>query len=136
MRAINSIIIHCSATRGDASAERIKLWHTEKGWRDIGYHYVIRTDGTIELGRDISETGAHTKGHNKDSIGICIAGGFDGTTDDYTPEQWHSLEILVSGLSARYEVMPEDVLGHNDFTDSKTCPNFDVNHWWTWGGVA
>lgn len=129
MRQINKIIIHCAATKGDVSAPTVRKWHKAKGWRDIGYHYVIRTNGTIETGRKLSETGAHTKGHNKDSIGICIAGGFDGTTDGYTDEQWTSLDVLVRGLAGRFEIPAASILGHNNFTNAKTCPNFDVGDW-------
>jgi len=133
MRDINRIIVHCSATTVDVSAETIRKWHKKKGWRDIGYHYVIRADGTIETGRPIKEAGAHTRGHNKDSIGICLAGGYDGTTDDYTEEQWHSLEVLIGGLYKMCYGL--EVRGHNDYTNSKTCPNFDVDYWWATGRV-
>ena len=128
MRDINQIIIHCSVTKGDVSADTIRKWHTDRGWRDIGYHYVIRTDGSIETGRPIKKAGAHTKGHNKDSIGICLAGGFDGTTDDFTDEQFESLLVLVAGLRSIYGAL--SVYGHNDFTNAKTCPNFNVYNWW------
>ena len=127
MREINRIIVHCSATKGDVSAATIRKWHKAKGWRDIGYHYVIRTDGSIETGRPIKEAGAHTRGHNKDSIGICLAGGFGGT-DYYTNEQWESLLVLIEGLRSTYGAT--GIYGHNDFTDTKTCPNFDVEDWW------
>lgn len=131
MRAINRIIIHCAATKGDVSAATIKKWHTETvhKWRDIGYHYVIRFNGTIEVGRPIAESGAHAKGHNRDSIGICLAGGKGGLIN-YTDAQWHSLRILTEGLSERYDIPDEGIIGHNDVTNRKTCPNFDVQKWW------
>ena len=127
MRAINRVIIHCSATKGDVSAATIRKWHTEdRRWRDIGYHDVIRTNGNIEKGRPIEQAGAHVQGHNADSIGICLAGGRDGTPS-YTPEQWASLELLVRGYVAKYGCT---VHGHNDFTNAKTCPNFDAGAWY------
>ena len=88
MRKINEIIIHCSDTQEgcDVTAKDIRRWHTTpkekggRGWRDIGYHYVIRLDGTIELGRPLEKAGAHCIGrkgedHNSHSIGICYIGG-------------------------------------------------------------
>ena len=126
MRKIDTIIIHCAATKGDVSAATIRKWHKERGWKDIGYHYVIRTNGTIEVGRPLEQAGAHTRGHNKNSIGICLAGGYDGTPS-YTKEQWRSLGVLIEGLRAEFDYPA--ICGHNDFTTAKTCPNFDVEVW-------
>ena len=75
--ASKRIILHCSATKVDPflDAKTIKRWHVDgNGWLDIGYHFVIKTDGTIEQGRSLEMQGAHTKGHN-DSIGVCYIGG-------------------------------------------------------------
>ena len=82
MRDINKIIIHCSATPEgrDVNTETIRQWHTAKGWSDIGYHYVIELDGSVNMGRDIDRIGAHTKGHNTGSIGICYVGGMDAVS--------------------------------------------------------
>jgi N-acetylmuramoyl-L-alanine amidase len=98
VRSINEIIVHCSATREGQHipVETIKKWHTEgRGWTDIGYHFYIELDGTIKKGRDIDKTGAHCKGHNRNSIGICYCGGVetDGKTpkDTRTPEQQESV---------------------------------------------
>ena len=77
---VKEIIIHCSATReGDDSinAEVIDRWHKERGWKGIGYHYVVLMDGTIETGRMVDQCGAHTKGHNCESIGVCYIGGVE-----------------------------------------------------------
>ena len=79
MRKIRKIIIHCSATKEghDIDAAEIKKWHVEgNGWSDIGYHYVIKLDGTVEEGRPLERSGAHTLNHNFDSIGICYIGGY------------------------------------------------------------
>ncbi len=127
MRPIDTIIVHCSAS-GDVSAGTIRHWHLNRGWRDIGYHYVIRKSGAIEIGRPIEQVGAHAHRHNQTSIGICLTGGKDGAVD-YTPEQMHSLEVLCHGLNMRYGLGLR-VIGHNDVTASKTCPNFDVWEWW------
>lgn len=79
MRYINEIIIHCSDTKEglDFNANDIDRWHKQKGWKRIGYHYVILLNGTIEQGRELEAVGAHTKGHNAHSIGICYIGGLD-----------------------------------------------------------
>ncbi len=80
MRQIKKIVIHCSATprNKDFSAEDIRDWHVKgNGWDDIGYHYVVRLDGSMEYGRMVDKYGAHVKGHNYDTIGICYIGGMD-----------------------------------------------------------
>ena len=84
MRSITEIIIHCSATAEgrDFGVADIRRWHKAQGWTDVGYHYVVRLDGTVQEGRALSEPGAHCKGHNAHSIGICYVGGLaaDGRT--------------------------------------------------------
>lgn len=77
MRYINEIIIHCSATKEalDFNVNDLRRWHKAQGWKDVGYHFVITLDGTIEQGRALEEIGSHTKGHNAHSIGICYIGG-------------------------------------------------------------
>ena len=79
MRTISKIIVHCSATQEnrDLDAAEINRWHLKRGWKGIGYHYVVLLDGTIEYGRNIYEQGAHVKNHNKGSIGICYIGGVE-----------------------------------------------------------
>ena len=79
MREINKIIVHCSATREfqDVKTEEIRRWHMDKGWSDVGYHYLIELDGSINKGRPVERIGAHCKGHNNDSIGVCYIGGVD-----------------------------------------------------------
>lgn len=129
MRKINKIIVHCADTPEgrDVRAEDIKLWHTkERGWNDIGYHYVIDLDGTIEPGRPIEVVGAHCTGHNADSIGICYVGGCDAKMqpkDTRTEEQKASLITLLKYLVAKYPGVK--IYGHRDFS-SKACPSFDA----------
>lgn len=134
MRTINQIIIHCSATaEGRAfTVEDIRRWHLARGWRDVGYHFVILLDGTVEAGRPVSEEGAHCAGHNKTSIGICYIGGCasDGKTakDTRTPAQKAAMLTLVRQLMHDYHISAERVYGHREFA-RKACPSFDVREW-------
>ena len=128
MRAINKIIIHCSATKegNNVTAATIDQWHKDRGWKAIGYHYVVALDGTIEYGRSIYETGAHVKNHNEGSIGICYIGGLDSSMtakDTRTLEQKESLLLLLKTLKKMH---PDAAIhGHNEFS-AKACPCFDV----------
>jgi N-acetylmuramoyl-L-alanine amidase len=125
------IIIHCAATPPgmDIGAKEIRAWHMQKGWSDVGYHFVIRRNGKVDLGRDIGVVGAHAYGHNKESVGICLVGGVnnDGEpTDNFTVPQWVTLEHTVDFLMKVYP--QSNVIGHNEISD-KACPSFDVRAW-------
>ena len=130
MRNINKIIVHCSATREGQNipVSTIRDWHVNgRGWSDIGYHFYIDLHGDIYKGRDIAKIGAHCKGQNRNSIGICYCGGVevDGKTpkDTRTEEQEDSLLAVLKTLKAMY---PEAVIhSHNDFAN-KACPSFDA----------
>lgn len=143
-RLLLRIIIHCSATPEgkDFTAKDINTWHINRGWKSIGYHFVILLDGTIEVGRPLNQIGAHTLGFNKDSIGICYIGGLDkdGKTpkDTRTPEQIKSMHWLVEELTRKHPSIIE-VKGHRDYSPDKNgdgiiepwewlkaCPCFDV----------
>ena len=127
MRKIEKIIVHCAATPEgrEHNAEDICRWHKERGFRKIGYHYVIKIDGTVEFGRK-NESGAHTKNHNHNSIGICYIGGCDKNMkakDTRTEAQKNSLLILLYQL---LELYPDAIIyGHRDFAN-KDCPSFDA----------
>lgn len=129
MRHINEIIIHCSATQDgrDYTVADIDRWHKARGWRGIGYHYVIYRDGSVHAGRPVEQIGAHCTGHNANSIGICYIGGVaaDGKTpkDTRTPAQRIALRELVEELRAKYP--GATVHGHREFAP-KACPSFDV----------
>ncbi len=138
MRPIIQIIIHCSDTPAtmDVGAAEIRRWHTSpppagNGWADIGYHGVIRRDGTAESGRPLDTPGAHCAGHNARSVGICLVGGRgpDGRAQaNFTSAQFATLERQVRGLLKDW---PEaEVLGHRDIDRSKACPCFDAAVWW------
>lgn len=135
MRFFNEIIIHCSATPAgkDYGASDIDLWHRARGMRKIGYHYVVRLDGTIEQGRQLDEVGAHCRNHNKESVGICYIGGLGDNgrpADTRTPEQKASLAKLIwrltlLALSNGFGLV--EVHGHRDYNDHKSCPCFNAH---------
>lgn len=134
MREIKSVVIHCSDSEW-GTVEDIDRWHKERGWDGVGYHYVItngrRTsksaykseeDGVIQSGRKLATPGAHVRGHNKHSVGICLIG-----RHHFTGKQlYEGLLTAVRMLMVSYDLNPEDVYGHIMLDDSKTCPNFDV----------
>lgn len=135
MRAIDKIVIHCAATKPDQDVGvfEIRRWHKARGWRDVGYHYVIRLDGAIEVGRDENDVGAHASGYNSTSIGVCVVGGLskwgEPKENFMNAAQKGSLKRLVRGLTERYPTA--EVLGHRDLPDvKKACPCFDVKKWW------
>ena len=129
MRKITDIIIHCSATAEGKSftVADIDRWHRQRGFAQIGYHYVIYLDGTIHKGRPIELIGAHCQGHNSHSVGICYIGGLakDGKTpkDTRTPEQKAALLKLLKELKS--EFTSAKIHGHRDFS-AKACPSFDA----------
>ena len=136
MRTITEIIIHCSATReGHAfTAEDIDRWHRERGYRSIGYHYVVLLDGTVQEGRPLDVAGAHCQGHNAHSIGVCYIGGLDlngKPKDTRTPMQCHALEQLITVLHLRFPTAT--VHGHREYAN-KECPCFDVKSVYAPGG--
>jgi N-acetylmuramoyl-L-alanine amidase len=129
MRAIHKIIIHCTATRegDDISVDTIRRWHLNRGWSDIGYHYVIDIKGDIHAGRPIELMGSHTSSENKYSIGIAYVGGVeaDGKTpkDTRTKAQKDSIIRLVKKLKGCYPDVT--IHGHNEFSN-KACPSYNI----------
>ena len=126
MRKINKIIIHCSGSDKDKTTlEDIRRWHVNRGWSDIGYHYVIEGDGMVRKGRPIEEVGAHCYGHNKDSIGVCLCGGDLDLeySDDFNESQFDALSRLVEYLQDRFP--GATIHPHREFTN-KACPSFSI----------
>tara|TARA_Y100000114_G_C11760322_1_gene329205 strand:+ start:2844 stop:3296 length:453 start_codon:yes stop_codon:yes gene_type:complete len=132
---VNKLIVHCSATREGQhiDVDTIRSWHVDgRGWKDIGYHYIIYLDGTIHKGRQDNVPGAHCRKYNKSSLGICYIGGVESergadgkwiAKDTRTPEQKTSLEHLLFTLKAMH---PDAIVhGHRDFA-AKACPSFDA----------
>lgn len=126
MRDLKQIIIHHTATphHMDIGVKELRHWHVEdNGWLDVGYHFVIRQDGTIEPGRPVQTSGAHARGHNTHSVGIVLV----GTGPNFTRHQWNALNEQVILLTAQYDIT--QILGHNDVGNT-ACPGFDVSVWW------
>ena len=128
MRKNTEIIVHCTATRErlDIGAAEIDRYHRQRGFDSIGYHYVVRLDGSIEKGRDESAVGAHCLSHNVCSIGVAYVGGLDADgkpKDTRTPAQKRSLSALLTELRRRYP--GAKIHGHRDFA-AKACPCFDA----------
>ena len=133
MREIKKIIIHCSDS-GFGDAELIDKWHKERGWKGIGYHYVIlngclakdayrtENDGLIEVGRDIKEIGAHCEGHNEDSIGICLIGAHHFSAH----QLYIALPAIIRQIIYKYNIPVSEIYGHCEFNSAKTCPNMDM----------
>lgn len=146
MRPLHGIILHCAATPPNwmagqsarAKRDEIDRWHKARGWKGIGYHYLIDRDGTIAVGRPLEETGAHVAGHNTGTVGICLVGGkwpqgawglkTDKFSDHFTPAQDRAARMLITDLCERFPSITS-IKGHNDYTDSKGCPSFTVSAW-------
>ncbi|MFA0031240.1 N-acetylmuramoyl-L-alanine amidase [Vibrio sp. 10N.261.49.A12] len=125
--AFSFITVHCSATppQQDVDVAEIRRWHKKKGWRDVGYHFVIRRNGDVELGRPLSQTGAHVKGHNKGNIGVCLVGGCNAELqpeDNFTLAQRKALFGLMAALQEQFLISDENVKGHKDWGVNKACP--------------
>jgi N-acetyl-anhydromuramyl-L-alanine amidase AmpD len=145
MRPIDQLVVHCAATRPDQDigAAEIDAEHRAQGWDCIGYHFVIRRSGILENGRSVDRVGAHVKGHNAFSIGICLVGGVDANNkaeNNFTPAQFDTLKALLSRLRLSYA--DTEILGHRDFSPDlnndgeiepsewiKECPCFNVMEW-------
>jgi N-acetylmuramoyl-L-alanine amidase len=128
-RDIKEIIIHCSATKEnkDFKKDDIKKWHLQRGFSDVGYHYIIYLDGSVHKGRNDNLVGAHCINHNLKSIGICYIGGVDENgkpKDTRTEKQKESLVSLIRTLKRFYP--NAEVYGHCDF-DNKACPCFNAS---------
>lgn len=143
--ATDLLVVHCSATRPtqDIGVRDITQWHIQRGFDTVGYHYVIRRNGEVERGRPENAVGAHVRGHNTHSIGICLAGGVDNAgkpANNFTAAQFVALHQLLDELRKRYP--DARVLGHRDLSPDrngdgvispnefiKACPSFDVATW-------
>ena len=153
MRKIDLIVIHCSATRADRPLTPLALdrMHRERGFNGCGYHFYVRRDGTIVSMRPLERVGAHARGYNATSIGVCYEGGLDSAgrpADTRTPQQKSSLRTLVRVLLKEYPSV-RCVCGHRDLSPDrdgdglvephewvKMCPCFDVSRMMEEGCMA
>ena len=126
----DTIILHCTATTADPEIDVkvVRKWHmaAPRKWSDIGYHYLIKVDGTVEGGRPLTRVGAHTMGHNE-NIGVVYVGGVDSTgkpKDTLSPAQVSAFESLVATLRHAF-LKPYKLAGHNQYAN-KACPSFHV----------
>lgn len=119
------VVHHVGGTDRDVAAEEIHQWHLANGWSGIGYHYVIRKNGSIERGRPRDAVGAHTYGHNENSLGIVIVGDFESATP--RPAQLKSAAQLIAVLCHMYKLSPNDdtIFGHRDLNDT-LCPGCNL----------
>ena len=128
MRKITEIIVHCTATKAGQhfDVNDVRRWHLQRKFKDIGYHFLVLLDGTVQQGRPLAEAGAHCVGHNSHSIGVCYVGGLDTDgrpSDTRTPEQRLALRKLLTQLKQQF---PTAVIhGHCDFA-AKACPCFNA----------
>jgi N-acetylmuramoyl-L-alanine amidase len=135
MNNITHIVVHYSATFEDQNltVKDIDAMHRARGWKGVGYHYVIRRDGVVEKGRPDNVVGAHVGGQNSGKIGICAIGGVNHATgpdvgvDNRTPAQIKAQIALIKTLLSRYP--KAKVVGHRDLAPTQ-CPGFDVIPWW------
>lgn len=124
-RRIQLLAIHHSASGRATTLEQIRSWHELRGWSDVGYHFVIEGDGTLRPGRNPNEIGAHAKGHNMHSLGVCVVGDNTQPSLAWSEDQRQSLVDFVRWFRRFY---PEaDIMGHRDLKDAATlCPGLDV----------
>lgn len=147
IKSVRYLVVHCAATppARDIGVKELRAMHLQRGFNDVGYHYVIRRDGRVEKGRADTVAGAHVSGFNSISLGVCLVGGVDAqgkAENNYTPAQREALEQLLLRLQASYP--SAQILGHRDLSPDKNgdgkispnewlkaCPCFDVRAWWS-----
>ena len=127
------IVVHCAATKPsmDIGRKEIDQWHRKRGWLKIGYHFVIRRDGSVEKGCEVDEVGAHVLNHNSNTVGICLVGGLDENMKpeaNFTEAQYEALKVLIFQLLTLYP--DAKIKGHCDFEKGRACPPFDAEAWW------
>ncbi|MCP5405776.1 MAG: N-acetylmuramoyl-L-alanine amidase [Pseudomonadaceae bacterium] len=119
MREIDEHVVHCSDS-DQGNVVEIRRWHLARGWKDVGYHFVIRRDGEIEVGRTLETVGAHCEGFNSHSVGTCLIG-----RRDFTERQFAALRRIHAMLVALFPGIK--AVGHRAHNPHKTCPNFEVS---------
>ena len=133
------IVIHCTQTPSnmDIDVEKVTQWHKERGFDTIGYHYLIKRDGTLQVGRDEDVVGAHAVAVNGTSIGVALAGGGTpsmGWENNFAPVQFQTLKSILMKLKDKYDI--QKIVGHYQVDDGKECPSFDVPGWLEKNGLV
>ncbi len=125
MREIDMLVVHCTASPDHADqigVADVRLWHVQKGWSDIGYHWLVNKQGGIEQGRAEDIPGAHARGYNKHSLGIVWVG-----TDNCNTDQWMALIEKCAQIVEKYDIPIANIVGHCELPDvEKTCPNINM----------
>ena len=135
----DTIVIHCTQTPADMDfgVDKVTQWHKNRGFDTIGYHYLIKRDGTLEAGRDEDLVGAHAVQVNGTSIGVALVGGGNvdmGWENNFLPEQFNTLKQIISKLKEDYDI--KKIIGHYQVEDKKKCPSFDVPKWLEENGLV
>ena len=128
----DTIVIHCTQTPKDmeVDVEKVTQWHKDRGFDTIGYHYLIKRDGTLQVGRDEDVVGAHAVQVNGTSIGVALVGGGTinmGWENNFTPVQFETLKSILLQLKDKYNI--QKIIGHYQVDGAKECPSFDVPGW-------
>lgn len=132
---VRYLVVHCADTPADMDigVKEIDMWHRQQGWLMVGYHKVIRRDGTVENGRKLDQPGAHVKNFNSQSLGVCLVGGAkrDGKKllpeNNFTPAQFASLKVVLREFVELHPIAT--ICGHRDLDSGKACPSFDAETW-------
>jgi len=132
LKLITEIILHCSDSDKPEhdDVDVIRSWHKALGFSDVGYHFFIKKDGLIQLGRNINKVGAHCVTQNIVSIGICLSG-----RHAFTETQYKNAHSLITKLMANYSIKKDKVFPHSYFNENKTCPNFNLLNIWKFDNI-
>lgn len=127
------VTLHCSDSPNGQkiSVDEIRKWHVARGFSDVGYHWVVYPDGTLDPGRPESLIGAHVKGANQGNLGICLNG-----RDKFTRAQFETLDKLLRRIFRQHDILASNLFCHYQFASAvaqgKTCPNIKVYDLHTW----
>lgn len=125
MNVPTHIVLHTLAFDGEANIDRVRRWHLDRGWKDVGYHWLIRRNGSLEQGRTEDEEGAHAVNYNSRSVGIAFEG--HGDHEMWTLPQVLTAVKLCDRISNQYGIPPHNILGHSETGAPKTCPGTKID---------